>query len=73
MSTTKIEVELTPSEKEIKLVKMLSDGVNQDSIAETIGQNKFTMATELSILRQRYQCKNSTHLVAFFLRNGLIT
>lgn len=73
MGITKIEVELTPSEKEISLVKMLSDGINQDSIAEAIGQNKFTMATELAALRQRYQCKNSTHLVAFFLRNGLIT
>lgn len=73
MSTTKIEVELSPSEREINLVKMLSDGVNQDSIAEVVGKNKFTLATELAVLRQRYQCKNSTHLVAFFLRNGLIT
>lgn len=72
MSTTKIEVELTPTEWELGLVQMLSDGLNQDSIAETVGKNKFTLATELAILRQRYQCKNSTHLVALFLRHGLI-
>jgi len=60
------------SEKELKWVKMLSNGIPANDIAKKEGINKNTFAFNLKELRLRFNCNNSLHLTAFFIRNGLI-
>lgn len=60
------------SDRDKKMVKMLADGESGVKIAKTFSVNKNTLATQMAELRKKMGCKNSTHLVAYFFKNGLI-
>lgn len=65
-----LEVEVTEREKE--LVSLLCTGKNAVWVSMQAGVNQTKLATELAIIRAKYDCNNGTQLVAYFLRNKLI-
>lgn len=61
-----------PSKEELKMVEMLADGKSGADIAEVLGVTINKISFDLTVLRSKYDCDNSTELVAYFLRNKLI-
>lgn len=55
-----------------ELVSMLADGMKGNQIAEKLRITENKLASELMILRAKFNCKNSLNLVAYFLRNKII-
>lgn len=68
----KVEPIPTPTNDEVGIVKMLSNGAKGEDIEKGFGLQKHELSLALTILRSKYGCKNSTELVAFFIRNKLI-
>jgi len=64
------EVKVTAEEKQI--VSRLAMGDQGDEIRRHIRMAPGTFANLLKDMRLKYGCRNTTHLVAFFLRNNLI-
>lgn len=62
-----------PTEREIRWMQMLSDGVKSKDIAKKEKINGNTFAYLLKELRVRFGCNNSLHLVAKFLRDKVIS
>lgn len=60
------------SEREIKYVEMLSLGKNVGDISREVGVNKRTLEFHLNKMRYQLGCNNLTHLVAKFIREGII-
>jgi len=56
----------------INYIYMLSNGHTTKEIAAAYNVNIRTLEAKLSMVRQNFSVKNSTQLVAFFLRNSLI-
>lgn len=54
------------------VVKLLSDGSTITETANHVNKNRNTLATDIRFMHAKYGVKNSTHLVAYFLRNNLI-
>jgi DNA-binding CsgD family transcriptional regulator len=63
-------VEVT--KKECELVRSLADGQKQTEIMERLQVNYFSLGTTLKVLRDKFGCKTSAHLVAYFLRHKWI-
>lgn len=55
-----------------ELVQMLSDGYRVIEISVEKSINKRTLEKRILVLRERCVCKTVTHLVANYLRRGLI-
>lgn len=55
-----------------ELVKMLSEGYTVKEIAVTAKEKTTTIAYQIYNLRESCNCKTVAHLVANFLRRGLI-
>ena len=64
------EVEVTADEKNI--ISLLADGEQGDNVRRQIKMAAGTFANLLKDMRTKYGCKNTTHLVAYFLREGII-
>ena len=64
------EVSVMPMEKQI--IELLSNGTKADDIRKHIKMAAGTFANLLKDMRLKYGCKNTTHLVAYFLRNQII-
>jgi len=60
------------SKQEIEIVQGLADGQKANRLARQLKISEERLAVILSHLRLEYNCENSTHLVAYFLRNKLI-
>jgi DNA-binding CsgD family transcriptional regulator len=66
-----IEIAITPEEKTI--VSRLSKGEQAEHIGTDLGYPKGTFATKMQQIRLKYGCLNTVHLVAYFLREGIIS
>ncbi len=64
------EVKITEEHKTI--VSRLSNGEKGEVIGLQLGYRQGTFAFKLRELRIKYGCINTTHLVAYFLREGII-
>ena len=64
------EVKITAQEKQIVL--MLANGLQGDDVRRKINMAPGTFANVLKDMRLKYGCLNTTHLVAYFLRNQII-
>ena len=62
----------TPTEEEVKWVRLLATGEKAKGVAEKLGLNKNTFAYRLQLLRAKFNCKNTTQLVSYFLTNKYI-
>ncbi len=60
------------SQQEISIVQGLADGHKANRLARELRISEEKLAVILSHLRMEYNCENSTHLVAHFLRNKII-
>ena len=60
------------TEHHVKIVTMLSKGKTYSDIANSTKTNTRTIEGQILILRRKYKCGNVTHLVAHFLRLGII-
>jgi len=72
MEGSSINTTVTVTEEEKKWVKRLSKGESARKIAKGIKMNYNTFAYKLNSLRDKFDCKNTGELIAFFLRNKLI-
>ena len=66
-----IEIEITQEEKQ--MVTRLSKGETAKKMSKDLGINKSTLATKLKEIRTKYGVSNSVELVAYFLREGIIS
>jgi DNA-binding CsgD family transcriptional regulator len=60
------------TQKEVDLVKMLSDGKRASEIAQVFEKSVRTVETNMSTLRAKTNCRTLPQLVALFLRSKLI-
>lgn len=51
---------------------MLANGEKGNHVAEKIGVTESVLASKLATIRYRYKVRNSTELVAKFIRAGVI-
>lgn len=58
--------------RDIEIVRLLSLGYKPIQISEGSGITARTVETIIENIRFEYDCINAAHLVATFLRNGLI-
>jgi DNA-binding CsgD family transcriptional regulator len=66
-------MEALPLKKsEIDIVRKLSKGITVPVMADEMDKNKRSIETTLDKLRKRYKCKTIAHLVATFIREGII-
>lgn len=54
------------------IVRSLSDGYTYKEIGIFLGLSPRTIEHSLQLAFKLYGCKNSAHLVAYFIRNGII-
>jgi len=57
---------------QIAIVKMLADGKTPKQIAPVIGRSSRTIESYIHLMLKVNDCKNTTNLVAEFLRNKII-
>jgi len=62
----------TPTPEEINWVSLLATGEKANKVAERVGLNKNTFAYKLQLLRAKFNCKNTTQLVSYFITNKYI-
>lgn len=62
----------TPTKEEKAIVSMLANGEKGNHVAEKIGVTESVLASKLATIRYRYKVRNSTELVAKFIRAGVI-
>jgi DNA-binding CsgD family transcriptional regulator len=55
-----------------EIVILLSQGMTARDSAAFLGVNYKTLETHIDIIKREYNCKNTTHLVATFIRKKLI-
>jgi DNA-binding CsgD family transcriptional regulator len=60
------------SEKEMALVRKLARGLSSKQIAESLEITKNTVDTHRRNLLKKTGCKNTTELVVWCVRNGVI-
>ena len=65
-----IEIDITQEEKQI--VSRLSKGEQAELIGKDLGFSSGTFANKMKEIRRKYSVLNSVHLVAYFLREGII-
>jgi len=65
-----ITIEITQDEKTI--VSRLANGETGDSIRQDLDIKQGTFAIQLKAMREKYDVKNTTELVALFLRENII-
>ena len=65
-----IEISVTPEEKTI--VSRLTNGETADKIRQELAIPQGTFAITLKAMREKYDVKNTTELVALFLRENII-
>lgn len=56
----------------VNYVSMLSNGHTTQDVADYYNQKIRTMEAKLLAARKQFNVQNTTHLVAYFLRNNLI-
>ncbi len=54
------------------ILQRLSNGERTEIVAQEFELSISTFATRLREMRIKYKCENTTHLVAYFLRKGII-
>ncbi len=69
---TEVRTKAEITEDERKIVLRLSKGEIPIKIAADLGLNHNTFASVLREMRHKYNCVNTTHLVSYFFRNGII-
>lgn len=60
------------TEAEIRIVNALSHGVGQQGVADILGLSIFTVKTHLKRIKAKLGAKDSIHVVAKALREGII-
>lgn len=65
-----IEINITSEEKTI--VSRLSKGDQAEEIGKDLGFVSGSFANKMREIRRKYDVRNSVHLVAYFLREGII-
>lgn len=68
----KRENTIVVAERDVKMVKMLSDGAIMRKIAAELSLSKRTVENLLNNLRDEFNCDTLPHLVATFLRKKII-
>jgi len=63
---------LQPDKNEVAMVKLLAAGMTGEDVCIALKIKPHDLGFSLSVLRSKYNCKNSTELVAVFLREGFI-
>jgi two-component system vancomycin resistance associated response regulator VraR len=66
------QIEERISETEITMIELFSHGYSADDVAKKIFLSRRTVETYLSRLRFVFNCRNTTELVAEFIRKKLI-
>ena len=61
-----------PGKEDTAIVKLLSQGMSNNDMAVSLKVKEHEIISSLYVLRLKYNCKNSTELVALFLREGFI-
>lgn len=72
MKGSSISIIISVTAEEKGWVQLLSNGKSARKIAEAIPMNYNTFAYKLNSLREKFDCKNTGELIAYFLRNKLI-
>lgn len=72
MEGSSVNTTVTVTEDEKNWVKRLSKGESARQVAKGIKMNYNTFAYRLTSLRDKFQCKNTGELIAFFIRQKLI-
>lgn len=67
-----LNIDVLPDEEEKRLVQLLSDGKKVDEIVEIEKSERWYIGEKLMRMRQKFGVKNSTQMVALFLRNKII-
>lgn len=70
--TESLQISIDVTQEEKKWVKMLADGMTAQEISGELDINQNTFSGNINLMRIRLGCKNTTNLVALFLRNKLI-
>jgi DNA-binding CsgD family transcriptional regulator len=68
----KIEQNIIISEEEKLWVGLLSQGKSTKEVSEITEMPTGTFASKIRILRAKFNCPNTTSLVALFVKNGLV-
>lgn len=68
-----ISVDVSVDEWEKKVVGLIANGLTVSEVAKETKDKTRPLEYRLSQLKTRLQCKTSAQLVAFFLRNKLIS
>ncbi len=72
MKSIEVTNEVTITTKEKQIISRLANGEQGDQIRKSLGIPQGTFANILKDMRLKYGCLNTTHLVAYFLREGII-
>lgn len=67
-----LSVEVTATDEEKKWIKELATGKAAKVIAKELKMPEGTFAYKLNLLRERFQCKNTSSLIVYFFQNKLI-
>ena len=65
-------ITLTVNERHIQILTHLSKGSSSKQISETVHASTRAVEKVIERLKERFDCKNTTELVAFALRNKII-
>jgi DNA-binding CsgD family transcriptional regulator len=57
---------------EIDIVRKLSNGITVPEMAIEMDKNRRSLETTVDKIKKRYKCKTLAHLVATFIREGII-
>lgn len=60
------------SEKELRMIELLSKGSGYQDIADAYSLSRRTIEIQITKLRQKFKSATNSQLVATFLRQGLI-
>lgn len=70
--TIKVLKDVAVKEEAMQIVKLLASGKTITQISETMDCNKRTMEGKISAIKDKFSANTLPHLVAFFIRKGLI-
>lgn len=70
--TNKVAMEIEVTDREKELVSLLTEGRTASRMAIKLNTTESLLSSELATIRAKFDCNNSTQLVALFLRNNLI-
>ena len=65
-----MERKITP--KQLEILKLIADGYSSDEIAKELENSKNTINNIRLTMLNRFQVKNTSHLIAWGFRNGYL-